>query len=380
MPDTQQQLIYIANIRIPTEKAHGIQIMKTCEALAEAGITVELLVPDRQNSLESDPFDFYRTKRNFRITRLRSWDLISRNRFGVIGFWLQSYTFYRSVRRYLRDKKADAYYTRDLPMAHWLSQQHVPFYYEIHTMPKTVTWLHKKTWERMAGLIVISNGLRDALAQLGVSREHVLVARDAVDVQQFQVSNTREACRKMLGIPEHQKVVVYTGHLYLWKGAHLLAHAAHQLAQQDIHVYIVGGNESERDVFKKKYGSTALHLIGQQPHDQMPYWLRAADLLVLPNSKQEPISALYTSPMKLFEYMTSGTPILAADLPSLREVLGDHSFFFLPDDVGSLTEQIRQALASDAMGREHATWAKEEVKKYSWKRRAALIREYIFRA
>ena len=55
-----KKLIYIANARIPTEKAHGIQIMKMCEAFAGLGVDVEIIVPKRSVKalINEDPFVF----------------------------------------------------------------------------------------------------------------------------------------------------------------------------------------------------------------------------------------------------------------------------------------------------------------------------------
>ena len=55
----------------------------------------------------------------------------------------------------------------------------------------------------------------------------------------------------------------------------------------------------------------------------MPLYLAAADVGVVPNRSQPAISARYTSPLKVFETMAVGLPLVASDLPSLREVLGD---------------------------------------------------------
>ena len=84
------KILYIANIRLPTEKAHGIQIMNMCEALANLGHKVELVTPWRFNFIKSNPFDYYGVEKNFKITKLPSLDLV---RFGRIGFWVQSASF-----------------------------------------------------------------------------------------------------------------------------------------------------------------------------------------------------------------------------------------------------------------------------------------------
>lgn len=51
------KLIYLANIRIPTEKAHGYQIMKMCEQFADKGVNVQLVVTKRKNNLREDPLN-----------------------------------------------------------------------------------------------------------------------------------------------------------------------------------------------------------------------------------------------------------------------------------------------------------------------------------
>jgi hypothetical protein len=86
---------------MPTEKAHGIQIVKTCEALADYGVKVELLVPDRKNPIKDDPFEFYKIAKNFAIKKVPCLDLINIPFLKKITFWLESFTFYLSVKNIL---------------------------------------------------------------------------------------------------------------------------------------------------------------------------------------------------------------------------------------------------------------------------------------
>ena len=88
------KLVYITNARIPTEKAHGVQIMKACEAFADAGAEVRLLVSDRTTPIAKDPFDFYGVRRNFTITRIKSFDAFRFESYlGRLSFWLNSISF-----------------------------------------------------------------------------------------------------------------------------------------------------------------------------------------------------------------------------------------------------------------------------------------------
>src|ERR1700752_2394252 len=104
------RLYYIVNARIPTEKAHGIQIMEMCQAFAETGQDVTLVIPRRGNPIKEDPFSFYEIKRSFRIVRLPVLDLGA----SRAGFMLGSLSFFISVFFYLMFKRGEGVvlYTR----------------------------------------------------------------------------------------------------------------------------------------------------------------------------------------------------------------------------------------------------------------------------
>ena len=109
-------IVYITNIRLPTEKAHGLQIMKTCEALAGAAQSLRLMVPRRRNPIPDDPFDFYRVERNFAIERIWCIDFIAFPFLKAVGFLLESATFALAVVMYRRQSNG-IYYTRDFLIA-----------------------------------------------------------------------------------------------------------------------------------------------------------------------------------------------------------------------------------------------------------------------
>ena len=73
-------LIYIANARLPTEKAHGYQICKMCEAFAKNGVEVQLWHPYRYQSdrklREQSVFDYYGIRSSFKVKTLFNWDVV----------------------------------------------------------------------------------------------------------------------------------------------------------------------------------------------------------------------------------------------------------------------------------------------------------------
>lgn len=357
---------------MPTEKAHGLQIMKTCEAIARAGVSIELIVPQRVNHLTNDPFRFYNVEQNFKIKKLPCIDLISLPILKKFWFWMETFSFYLHVKKYLKSNKADAYYTRDLPIALWLSKHIKNVFYEAHTLPNQPKKRHKKAWDAVKGLVVISNGIKEDLIKYGVPEAKIAISPDAVDLDQFNVKESKKESRMRLNLPANKKIAVYTGHLYKWKGADLLAQATEKLS--DIEIYMVGGTKEDINLFQNKYKFPNLHIVGWQKHDQIPYWLNAADVLVIPNSGKYKISAKYTSPMKFYEYAASGRPIVAAKVSALQEVvdfLDEKGVeMFEPDNQIDLCQAIRKAL-----GLKEYSFVLSG--KFSWDNRATRIINFI---
>src|SRR5215475_3587416 len=95
------KLLYLANIRLPTEKAHGLQIMQNCEAFAEAGADVHLWAARRVNTAElrgvKDIWAHYGVRQNFRVQRLPCLDLMPfvppDGRASQILFYVQALTY-----------------------------------------------------------------------------------------------------------------------------------------------------------------------------------------------------------------------------------------------------------------------------------------------
>ena len=102
-------------------------------------------------------------------------------------------------------------------------------------------------------------------------------------------------------------------------------------------------------------------------------------MLVLPNSGKTKISSHYTSPLKLFEYLAAGKPIVASDLPSIRDILNkDTAMLVVSDDAQALAQGITVVLTDDALAKKLASNASELAKQYSWEQRAKKISDFIF--
>ncbi|MBI2045843.1 MAG: glycosyltransferase [Parcubacteria group bacterium] len=353
--------------------------MNTARAFKQGkDIEITLVVPWRLNPIKQDPFLYYGVDAVFNIKRLPVLDLIPIPFFKPLWFWIESVTFSVSaIARAVFEKDA-VFYTRDFLVAFLFALFHKPIFYELHTLPQKSSFLHNFVLRKSMGLVVISNGIKKDLMRFGVSEDKILCAPDAVDLRRFDIVISKEAARKTLNLPLDKKIILYAGHLYKWKGVNTLIEAAKKL-DADMLVYLVGGTAEEVSKYKIqniKYKN--IIFVGHRQHQEIPLWLRAADVLVLPTSGKEKIGREYTSPMKLFEYMASGTPIIASDTPAVREILHETTaIFFDADNPNDLAKKTVFGLSDCAALKTFSKKARETVVEYSWSNRAANIIHFM---
>jgi glycosyltransferase involved in cell wall biosynthesis len=362
-------IVYVAPIRLPTERAHGYATMKLCEEFARAGHEVTLIVPSKWAPAlkEKDPFKFYDIEQNFKLTRIGSTDLLgAKEGRGSIAFWIDMLSFVMGMkmRAGIILANADVVYLRDFRLVPFLPKEKLML--EVHDIPPQVARFVTAV-KTARKVVTISHGLKNKIAEL-TGRDDVLVAPDAVDLAKFEQAPSQAQARQLLNLPFNKKIVLYAGHFYDWKGADVFAAAA--ASMPNVYSVLVGGVEPDYERLLEQYKHLAnIEIISFQHPSRMPLYLAAADVLVLPNKSTSEISSRYTSPLKLFEYMAAGKPIVASDLPSIREILDESTAILVkPDDSEALANGIKKALTPDFQ--KLAQVAKEKVKSYTWPSRA----------
>ena len=382
------RILYFADIRFPLERANGIQTAETCHALARRGHEVTLVVrPDTQNP-PRDPFEFYGLPplAQLHIERAPVTGPDIARRAGYLAF---------AAGRALGAGRADTLFTRDLGLAAALlripRQLRAPVVYESHgyapdvarALPELVATASAPSaqklarlarrealvWRRANGYVTITEGLASELGERLGPRAGVVVVPDGVRLQSGTDRSTAPARRNAA------PVVAYSGHLYAWKGVDILLDAIARLP--GVRGLVIGGHEREPDLARVQSLATRLGIAdrvqftGLVPPSHVAGLLQSADVLVLPNPASA-ISTRFTSPLKLFEYMAAGRPIVATDLPALREVLrdGETAVLVTPGDATALAAGIQRVVTDAAFAARLASAARAAVDDYTWDRRA----------
>ena len=155
------KLSFIANIRMPTEKAHGVAVARMCEAFGGAEREVELVVPMRKGIIDKNPFEYYGVRENFKIIYLPCIDFLSSRWMPKkIAFLIESRSFSLSVKRYLAKNRPDVVYSRDEFVLRRLGmREKYKLFWELHAIPKN--WdFYKKMAAVMDGFVVLTAAMK----------------------------------------------------------------------------------------------------------------------------------------------------------------------------------------------------------------------------
>jgi len=369
------KILYISNSIIPSKTANSINVMKMCQAFSENNHEVILLAPDRKNEYEkisTDVYEYYGVKKIFDIKKL--W---YPNIKGGVFFYLLSVFFFL-----LLNKKFNLVYGRFLHGCYVATllkfnvifESHIPEYIEKNYRIKIFENLIKSQYFKK--LIVISKALKKMYLKNNFLDDiKIQVAHDGAD-EVLDLDNKI----KLFG-DDNKLKVGYVGHLYKGKGIEVISLLAKKLVS-DVEFHIIGGFKKDVEMWKNKINSKSVFFYGHVSHKEVSGYINALDVCLLPNQKvvltfgsnQKGTNISdFTSPLKVFEYMSHKKAIIASDLPVLREILNDKNSLLVEyDNIDKWMNAIKK-LKNPIFRENIANQAIKDFKLYTWKNRAKEI-------
>lgn len=234
------------------------------------------------------------------------------------------------------------------------------------------------TLRRAAAVVVISSPLEDHYVRHGIDPAKIHVIPNGVDADRFKPDAVNRDVRADLGLDE-QVVIGFVGNLHPYHGAQFLIPLAQQIAAQrgEAHVLIVGGGpqlpELEHSI---ENAGLQQHftLTGPVPHSEVPDYIAAMDIGVLPDF------SWYGSSMKLLEYAAMGTAVVAPDTQNIKDVFthGTTAYLFRPGSTSALIGAITELQADQDLRRNLGRAARSHVTaSHTWNANGARIAEII---
>jgi len=234
-------------------------------------------------------------------------------------------------------------------------------------------------------LITTSKRLQKLLIEkCHISSNNIITAYGGVSLEPFLVAGekTKESLKDELSLPRDRFLVGYVGGFRavgLEKGIDTMIRALPYLPS-DMSMVFVGGIEKYIEEYKELARTLEVSdrciFIRKQPFANVVRYERALDVLVIPYPNKHHFRD-YGFPMKVWEYMASGTPIVYSDLEIIDEVLSKHGTSFVAGDKHALADTV-QSVHSEYMNKSnHAMKNREIVLQYTWDMRARHIVDFI---
>lgn len=380
-------LHYLYSGILPSRLANRLQTMKMCEAFGKKVKTT--LYFCHALVTKEEIREYYNVEPTFDMEALGYSELPRlRSLFLVLKFL-----------RLLRSRKSDGViYVREIPLAFWLLTFRKLRFFKLPVILELHGWFDGELMRRIARyvvrnankVVVITHFLRHEVSSF-TCREKILVAPDGVDLTKFAISMSRDRARCEVGLPQDKTIIGYVGRFHtmgMRKGLDTMIKALRTLKEEgfdNVTLCFVGGPLEMVPFYldlvkKERIGEGDLIFVNHVPPGRIPLYLRSFDICAMPFPWTEHF-AYYASPLKLFEYMASKTPIVATDLPSTREILrdGENAILVEPDDPRALAEGVRKILDDPDLARRISEQAYSEVRQYNWEKRATRIIEFIKR-
>ncbi|MDX1531329.1 MAG: glycosyltransferase family 4 protein, partial [Rhodothermales bacterium] len=356
-------IVYLARTRIPSRQANSINVMKMCQAFARNGHDVVLMnsaYPDVEPGVD-DVYGFYGVSRCFRTLSIPE-----QSRFT------DRQAFVDHVHHTVHAEAPAVVFARDHSLPYELGRLGLPVVLDAHKAVSDARMAERLgallDSGRLVRFVTVTDALRveyeSAFPDL---RGCTLVAANGADEPAGVLPTPLP--------PTGRFPVGYVGHLYPGKGMEVVAALAQRCPWADFHV--VGGTDEDLAFWSAELlGPPNVHLHGFRPPSEVPSFLQAMEVLLVPNQRSVQTAGAsgtdvgqWTSPLKVAEAMAAGKAILASDLPVLREALspGRTAVLCPPDDVSAWAERLaflrdhpeeRAALGRRARAefRAHRTW------------------------
>jgi glycosyltransferase involved in cell wall biosynthesis len=365
------RIAYISDALIPSRSANSIHIMKMCQAFARNGHEVVLLAPDLKHLYEPDVTDiygYYGVDNCFELKKLTYPNIPGKSIY---------YAFTLSYE--IKKIKPDLAYGRFLFGCFFAVLQGYPVVFESHIPIWENNYLKKFVFKKLISntnfikVVVISHSLKRMYLEKGYMNDSsIQVAHDCADeVADFEALAHWPGRRGALQVG-------YMGHLYPGRGVELIVELARRM--KDIDFHLVGGTDDDIQCWKSQSVNNNLFFHGHVPPNVVHKYRNSCDILVAPYQKKCAISGGwgntvdFMSPLKIFEYMSNKRPIIASDLPAVREILDEGNSLLVPsEDVDSWEHAICKLRDKALRDRLSENAYREFKNKYQWTARAKWV-------
>lgn len=361
--------------------AEGVHIAGIASAFQRLGHEVVFASPTGANPLATagaDPFGA--AKRKSLLSRITAWAPAAV--FEVLEI-LYNRVWASRLERLIREERPELIYERHaffLSATARLAERHrIPLIVEVNELAgdervRAQPWFSglaraadRFTFARARRIVVVSPHLKRRIVEMGVAEEKVLVLPNAVSEEMLSAKVDPEAVREKLGCRE-AIVVGFVGWFVPWHRLEVLVEQFAVLARGEARLRLVlVGNGPLKDALVQQAAELGIAdrviFAGAVPHGEVPGYVAAFDVAVVPHSNE------YRSPIKLFECMALGRAVLAPGTEPIKQVIrdGENGVLFDAETAGTLGEKLGVLVADAGLRERLGTRARADVaERHTW--------------
>ena len=252
-------------------------------------------------------------------------------------------------------------------------KHNIPFVYylidHLHTLlPGALTRkiakpFEKKTIKGADKIFVINKGLKDYAVDMGGSANKVSIIPAGVDLEKFNTKVDGSPIREKYGIKKDDILLFFMGWIYDFSGMKEVAESLSTTDNEKIKLMIVGEGDLYEPLLKmrsEKNLDGKLILTGKVSFEEIPGHIAAADICLLPAYKNEIMMNIV--PIKVYEYMGMGKPVIATNLPGIQKEFGrDNGINYIEnsDDVLEKAMWLNQTNRIEAEGEKACSFVQD---------------------
>ncbi len=235
------------------------------------------------------------------------------------------------------------------------------------------------------GIITLNSFIKQKFIKLGFPSEKITIMENAIDLNMYdRITDDKKKIRKKLNLPINDKIVLYSGKIKEGWGAKTIIEAIKLLKNYKFSFFFVGGGEIrkfKREINKYKKNNKNFNIkvvfLGMKPKSMIPYYLKAADLLLAIYSNKC-TTRQYMSPVKVIEYMGSKTPFIATEIGRNIDICSnDICLLTKPEDSRGLSNKIKYLMQDDTLKLKISKNAYEKAKRHTIEIRCNKILELM---
>jgi len=318
----------------------------------------------------------YKTLKNSNITLIRP---------GMIkasGLDMASILYFHTIeiKRQIKEFKPDVIIAFGILNAyiglHYANKHNIPFVYylldHLHCLlPTKLTQIIAEKFEKSNircadQIFVLNQGLKDYVGEMGGELNKVYVLPSGVDLNKFNLQIDGSIIRKKHGIKKNDTLLFFMGWIYEFSGMKEVAESLANFESDSIKLMVVGDGDLYNTLYKmstEENLKNKLILTGKVPFEQIPSYIAAADVCLLPAYKNEIMMNIV--PIKLYEYMAMGKPVIATNLPGIKKEFGNNSGIIYVDDPKETLNKAIELIGTNLMW-EYSEKSLKYTQNYGW--------------